>query len=275
MSKRTRTIAIRPLRRGGSKASDWLKQRLKMPAPDYARSTPCGLELFELIREENGENILLAFSLGKDSIAAWIALRDYFEIQPFYQYMVPGLEFIEESIDYYERLMKRRIFQYPHPILWGMIQDFVYQPPERCRFIEAAQLPEYDFKDMRVWACQMAGWDENTMYATGVRAYDAPYRRLMIRKHGPITRSERKFHAIWDWSLDDIVDALQTNRVKLPASYRVFGSSFDTLTARYLVPMRKHYPQDFKRLLDWFPLADLVCFRYDKALEAGEIANPY
>ena len=47
---------------------------------------------------------LLAFSCGKDAVAAWLAIRDRFdEVIPYYLYLVPHLEFVDESIDYYER----------------------------------------------------------------------------------------------------------------------------------------------------------------------------
>lgn len=40
--------------------------------------------------------VLLSFSMGKDSIAAWLAIRDKFErIEPYYLYLIPGLEFID------------------------------------------------------------------------------------------------------------------------------------------------------------------------------------
>lgn len=42
--------------------------------------------------------MLLAFSRGKDSIAAWRALRDAgVEVKPFHLYLVPGLAFADES----------------------------------------------------------------------------------------------------------------------------------------------------------------------------------
>ena len=40
----------------------------------------------------DGRPVLLAFSCGKDSIAAWLAMRDMgIEVVPAYLYYVPGL----------------------------------------------------------------------------------------------------------------------------------------------------------------------------------------
>jgi len=263
------------IRRKSTTATKWLIERLRRPSPDYAPNAPCGLRLFEIIRHEAGDTLMLSFSLGKDSIAAWIALRDYFNVVPYFLYSVPGLTFEEESLAYFERKFGTRIIRLPHQNLYTRLNDFVYQPPQRCRYIEAAGFPYYKYEDIRKWACQAAGLPEDTMYATGVRAYDTPYRRTAIRTHGPITRSEHKFHAIWDWSLDDVIESIRGAGMKLPPTYKVFGSSFDNLGARYLVPMKRHYPEDYKRLLEWYPLADLVCFRYEKALQKGLIDKPY
>ena len=43
---------------------------------------------------------LLAFSCGKDAVAAWLAIRDKFEeVIPYYLYLVPQFEFVDESKD--------------------------------------------------------------------------------------------------------------------------------------------------------------------------------
>lgn len=60
--------------------------------------TMTGAETIARVREHQSET-LLAFSTGKDAIAAWLAVRDSFEaVHPYYLYLVPGLEFVEESL---------------------------------------------------------------------------------------------------------------------------------------------------------------------------------
>lgn len=253
--------------------SEWVKERVKRKG--FFPGVPAGTELFDIIRRENGSKIIMSFSLGKDSIAAWIALQDYFDITPCFQYFVPGLEFEEEALAYFEKKFKTRIIRLPHMGVFVRLNDYIYQSPERCRYIDAARLPDHTFEDIRKWICGTAGLKEDTYYATGVRAHDNPMRRTAIRKHGPITRKDHKFHAIWDWSLADVIESLKTTDTKLPKSYRVFGSSFDNLAPRYMIPLRQHYPKDYQKLLEWYPQADLVCFRYDMALKRGLLPNPY
>lgn len=95
--------------------------------------------LCEHIRRES-DTVLLSFSRGKDSIAAYVKLRKHgFRIVPVHYYLVPGLSFIEESLRYYEQVFGTHIYQLPAPALYTMWNEFVYQPPERCRHIENAR----------------------------------------------------------------------------------------------------------------------------------------
>ena len=50
--------------------------------------------------------------------------------------------------------------------------------------------------------------------------------------------------------------------VDLPVDYEWFGRSFDGIDYRFTKPLSEHAPDDFKRLLEWFPLAELEIFRH-------------
>ena len=87
------------------------------------------------------EPVALSFSCGKDSIAAWLAMREYgIEIVPVYFWLVPDLEFVNEELAYFEDFFGTHIHRYPNPSFFRLINHFVDQPPERLRFIEAADL---------------------------------------------------------------------------------------------------------------------------------------
>lgn len=59
-------------------------------------------ELCERMAQEC-DTAIIAFSTGKDSIAAWLQMRRYFKrIVPYYCYSVPNLGFVERSLAYYE-----------------------------------------------------------------------------------------------------------------------------------------------------------------------------
>jgi len=228
-----------------------------------------GPETIAAVRAKQQDTIL-AFSSGKDSIAAWLELRESFEnVYPFYLYGVPDLEFVDESLDYYERFFHTKILRYPHPSLHRKLRNFVFQPPENCLVIEQAMrmrmLPKFEYEDVRQSVVDKFDLPEETLYADGVRAADSPIRRLSILKHGSITWSQHKYHPVWDWKKADLVACLQKYGVKLPVDYKLFGRTFDGVDLRFLLPLKKHRPKDYKKVLDFFPLADLEIFRWEKA----------
>ena len=72
-------------------------------------------EIIRYVRERTPDgHVLLSFSGGKDAWATWLGIRDHFEpekITPFYYYLVPGLEFIEEYLEYAEKVLGTHIIQ--------------------------------------------------------------------------------------------------------------------------------------------------------------------
>ena len=224
-----------------------------------------GLDTIREVRKRQAET-LLAFSTGKDAIAAWIAIRPHFErVIPFYLYLVPGLEFVEEALDYYERHFGERIIRLPHPSLYRWLNNYTFQSPERCEVIEQAELPAFDYPDIRQAIVDDHGLQQDMYYATGVRSADSPMRRIAIQKYGSITAKQWKYHPVHDWRKADLVEAFRRERVRLPADYQLFGRTFDGLDLRFLLPLKKHRPRDYRRVLEFFPLAELEIMRWEFA----------
>jgi hypothetical protein len=211
---------------------------------------------------------LLAFSAGKDSVAAWLAIREHFDgVVPVYRYLIPDLEFVDEALAYYERFFGTRIRRFPHPSLYRMWSNLVYQPPENCLAIEERERgwSGYDYVRSNIEVCRDAGIPETTLCASGVRAADSPMRRVHFRKHGPITESTRAWYPVWDYTKAGYLAIMQRAGVKVPIDYRFFGRSFDGIDYRFLAPIRKHFPRDYRRILEFFPLAELELFRFERS----------
>lgn len=228
-------------------------------------TVPSGPETIARVRELCSQT-MLAFSTGKDAIAAWLAIRDSFEaVHPYYLYLVPGLEFVEESLAYYERFFGQRIRRLPHPSLHRWLNSLMFQPPERCRVIEQAGLPDHSYTDIRAVMIEDMSLPKDALVADGVRAADSPMRRVAIMRHGPISMNKGRYHPIWDWRKADLIEFFKRHGVKLPIDYTLFGRSFDGLDLRFLLPLKRHRPADYRRILEWFPLAELEVFRWEKA----------
>lgn len=219
-----------------------------------------GEESIQEIRKVT-DTVLLSFSCGKDSIAAWLALAPHFAVVPFYCYLVPGLQFVDLSLDYYENYFGTRIERLPHPSLYRMLRNFVFQPPERCAVIEEMDLPRIDYDSLAEELRKKFGLGPEVYVAAGVRAADSPARRMAVNQRGCINHKRRTFWPVWDWKKAQLLEELRRATVKLPIDYKLFGRSFDGIDYRFLEPISRELPDDYRTILEWFPLADLELFR--------------
>lgn len=236
------------------------------------------------IERSGTDTCSLAFSTGKDSVAAMIVMRHFFkQVVPVYWYLVPGLSFVEQSLRYYEQVFGFPIARLPHPNRFYAFSNFAFQSPDRIGVLDwvvAGMLQEdkmfsnsqsghlYTMDELWGVVREEHGLDKlgkqpgpGAMHATGIRASDSPIRNSLYRKHGGFAPNGLLFYPVITWNLNDIEAVLEATGVKLPCEYQWYGRSFDGLMARYTEPIAKHLPQDYQRILEDFPLADLELFR--------------
>lgn len=235
--------------------------------PTVIKGQPTSAEVRARLAAE-GRPVLVAFSGGKDSIAATLALReDGIETVLAYLYAIPpgpdgvGLRFVQESLDQLSVELGQEIHQYPHPSLYRMLNALVFQPPERCAIIEAAQLPDPTYEQTWDLIREDLGLPADTWCADGVRAADSIVRRASLTRHGVIKPASRKVSVVCDWLKHEVLAALARHGVSLPREYAWFDRSFDGFDRRFLEPLAEHAPDDFQRVLHWFPLAELELIR--------------
>jgi hypothetical protein len=205
------------------------------------------------------DTILISFSCGKDSIAAWLACKEYGNFRriiPFYLYGIPGLRIVEDSLAYYEDFFKTKIHRMPQPAHYSRLANFAFQPPERVRIIRKLDLPtfsreelEEDFREVHK--------AERAYTAIGVRAVDTLNRRTALMRYGPITQKSRKFYPIWDLRKAEMIALLESSGCKLPPDYALFGRSLDGITYDYIMPLKEHYPDDYERIKFWYPMVEV------------------
>lgn len=241
-----------------------MKRRDKFLPVDEAGEFLTGRPLYELAREIGGDTMVLAFSRGKDSIAVWLELRDYFEIIPYYCYMVPGgLSYERESLDYYENFFGAHIIRLVHPIFWKNMNDFVFQPPERVGRIRTLNYPNHEQADLARIVSDMHGLDGNYA-AFGYRAADDPRRGILVRREGPLGRDNfRYFWPIWDWNVAQVSERVKAAGAELPLDYALWGRSITAIHYQYAAVMRDRLPDDWERLCFWYPLLEAEIFRYE------------
>lgn len=220
--------------------------------------------------KRDGATVLLSFSCGKDSICAWVALRDAgFSVVPFYMAIVPGLAFVERSLAYYENFFGTHILRVLHPSTYRHLDSYTAQPHQRKATIDFLRLPLFDYVDIERGVKRTAGLPESAWTAVGTRYADSPLRRARMPKDG-ISLGSRKFFPIAAYDKNDLIATLAKAQVKLPIDYQLFGRSFDGIDYRFLAPIKTHFPDDYRRILDWYPCADMDLFRARIARQHGQ-----
>lgn len=220
--------------------------------------------LCQYMAERCNRRTVLSFSGGKDSLAAWLQLRDYFdEIVPFYMYLIPDLEFAEQGLTYYENFFDTRIIRLPHPSLYRMLGTWVFQPPQHCLLLESIGMAKFDYDD--VYECVKKDYKlpDGIFTALGVRAADSPNRHTAMKRYGPVNETRQVFYPVYDWKKARLMQGIRESGAKLAPDYALFARSFDGIDYRFLAPIKEHYPNDYARILEFFPLAELELKRME------------
>ncbi len=174
-----------------------------------AISFPNSEELIDYIRSKT-DTVFLSWSNGKDCIAAYLAIRGKFKtIIPFHLYTIPGLEFVEQSLTYYEGIMGCRIHRLPHPSTYRFLEQLIFQAPENCAIIQSSSLQRFTYNDCVRFLIEDYGYPETAWIATGVRAVDSPIRLASIKRYGTYNEKRRTFFPVWDWRKQRLRDFIK------------------------------------------------------------------
>lgn len=228
---------------------------------------PSGPEVIKRIAKMVGNNaVLLAFSGGKDCIACWLEMRGHFNVVPYVMELVPDLEFVNETIRYYEDFFGQEILRVPHPSLNRLLKNLVYASPDTWPIMHAASLREFDYDTLRDHICELLHLDPQTTWsANGVRAADSIMRRTAMKKYGAINHNRLMFYPVWDMNKAGLIDCLVKSGVKMPVDYQLFGRSFDGIDFRFIYPIRKYFPDDYEKIRALFPMVECEFWRYKYA----------
>jgi hypothetical protein len=133
--------------------------------------------------------------------------------------------------------------------------------------IEEKRLWEFDYENVMDLLRHHYKLPLGTYSATGVRAVDSPQRWAAIKQHGPVNEKKQTFFPIFDWRKDRLIAEISDAGIKLPREYRLFGRTFDGIDYRFLKVIKDNCPEDYTRILEWFPLADLAVRKIEYRME--------
>lgn len=219
--------------------------------------------LCEEISKRSDGTCILAFSRGKDVLACWVFLRQFFKtIIPFHWSYISGISFMERSLKYYEDVFQTKIERHLNGETSEGIQRKWYQVRERYAACEALKRRPYELDDSaevirKKYNCSKA------YMAISMTMNDNIFRRLNLKKldeHGNLTfdggvkESRKVFYPCFDWNLDQILEASVKNGLYLPDDYLMENRSLNWVTVKNIEPLMEMFPDDFERIQRVFPL---------------------
>lgn len=222
-------------------------------------------QLVPLVKAHAGDTLLLSFSMGKDSLAMWLYLREHFQIIPYFLYWLPGLSFQADALAYYEDFFGCHIRRLPHPLFYGWLANGLYMPPTQWAWLYAQNLWRFELSDVDDLLALNCGLDR-PYTALGFRKADNLDRYRLIKQLGAVAPRDGKrryYYAVWDWNVEQVAGIINRHKVKLPVDYQYWGRTIAALHYQYLAPMKQHCPDDFAKFLDWFPLIEADFYRWE------------
>ena len=201
------------------------------------------------------DEVLVGFSTGKDSIVTMDLCFKYFKkVVPFFLYIVPGLEFQEQTLRKYERHYHTEIIRLPHPDASGFLRYGSFRPPDaNVDIIEINDI--YDYLRLETGI---------TWIAAGERISDSIVRRAMIKNSGSTDEKRMRFYPLAYWKKKDVKNYIKKKKLYLPRDSRELGFSFKSLAGCELAKIKEIYPDEYKRILRMYPFSGAAVRRFEK-----------
>lgn len=195
------------------------------------------------------DEIIVAYSGGKDSaIALDLCARHFRTVHAFFMYQVPGMSFQERTLKWAEARYGIEILRLPHWevsefLRWGTYHD------------EAPDVASVGIADVYAYVREQFG---TYWIAAGERIADSIVRRAMILKSGTIDEKRGRVYPLAHWTVAHVRSYIRAHRLRVSEEARIFGYSFRDLKPKTLFLVRKHYPEDFERILAMYPEAEIA-----------------
>lgn len=202
------------------------------------------------------DSVLVSYSGGKDSLVTLdLCSRTFKRVVCFFMYFVPGLTVEEEVLDVARKHYGVEILYYAHWAVIGALRAGVYAPTTET----TDSLPkDYTLNDVYALARQDSGIQ---LIACGIKKADSEFRR----KNMAAFLRKDVLCPLRDWNKLEILAYLSLHKLPVPKSKsgKVESATGVDLSAPALCQLHDNHPDDFQKLLRWFPFADAAVARRD------------
>lgn len=196
------------------------------------------------------EAVIVSFSGGKDSLAVLdMCKRTFDHVECFFMYLIPGLRCVEDQLERASRRWGVKIRQYPHWLTFDLLRDGIY-----CfNHFTFDGFPRVKLRDIQLLAMKESGIP---LLAMGAKQSDSQWRRRNLSQ----TKHHGILYPIVSWSKADVLGYCKANRIPIPTTSEGNATGVDLSTPSVLW-LHDNYPDDYRRLVEVFPLAEAIVWR--------------
>jgi phosphoadenosine phosphosulfate reductase len=199
------------------------------------------------------DSVIVFYSGGKDSaVVLDLAFRRFKNVHPVLMYYVPGLSFQQGIIKWAEEKYSTEVYQVPHFELSSMYRFGAFAKPDPS--VRVTKMVDIYAHVREVFGCR---W-----IVAGERCADSTVRNAMIKKSGSIDEGRGRFYPLAFWKKAQVLAYIKARGLKVSPESAILGTSFAGIVPKHLVLLREHYPQDYRRVLAAFPLAEAAVVRH-------------
>ena len=191
--------------------------------------------------------VLVSYSGGKDSVVTLDLCSKHFEqVAAFFMYQVPGLSFQERTLRWAEAKYGIEILRVPHFEVADFLRFGTYHD-------EDATVRPVAVNELYAYVREQSG---TYWIAAGERIADSILRRAMIKHDGTIDDKRGRIYPLAHWTKAHVKAYVARYGLRTAEEAQYLGHSFRDLSAKTLVLVKQHYPEDYERILRMYPLAE-------------------
>lgn len=225
---------------------------------------------FEALRRlaPNGR-VLLQFSCGKDSIAAWLELRKAgFTVVPVFKEIIKDLGFITRCLAEYEKFFDTEILVIPHRkqflSLWlnygnTALASRAEVDAATLHFASNAQMD----RDRRNIVEYLLFENNCDVCVIGTKASDNLSRRVNFQVGGPYNANENTFALTWKLKRNAPIEIMLEEKCPIPGFYLWLGRSPELLFDAEFAFIQRYYPDDYARIRAVLPDIDVRVKKFE------------
>lgn len=198
---------------------------------------------------ETSPECVVGYSGGKDSLATLqLAVQAFRRVVCVHLYLIPGLDFVEKRLQFARDRFGVEVVEYPAPALLNAIRYGHYRPAVPKAFIGIQKFT----LDMMI---RLAGQELGIKtLMIGRRETDFLTRKVAMR--GGMLAGE---NPIREWMKYDVMAYLRRHDLPIPES--AGDARGVDLTAESLMWIHDTFPDDWQKLLRYFPFAEAILHR--------------